>query len=273
MTVVLTEAQEIMVRIMASEIRGAGQNDFVDSVKTRLEGEGKPINTQIVRAAATRELMRRSDEADVSVGGGAGEGEIAFLGFKTGAYRIGGAVSSLGAICEQNLGWGNFDQSAIVDGVGLVGASNSFPALTSAVVTSLLEHGFTALFTFIASNEEEEIAQCDIVVLEFPNYAVYWEANFINYYEVEEDRSFYITPLLSQTSFASVVPGLNKLAVTLDGSKISLCLNGAPVITASDATSLSLANSIWLQSSFGIIEDATFLGPRPDENLPTMTAI
>lgn len=75
MTVQLTADQEAMVRIMASGIGGSGQDDFVDAVKARLEGEGKPINTQIVRAAATRELMRNSEEITPPSGGGGGGGD------------------------------------------------------------------------------------------------------------------------------------------------------------------------------------------------------
>lgn len=189
---------------------------------------------------------------------GGGEEELAFIGFKSGVYRLNGVASSLNALVENNGDWGSYNSEAdVVADVGLV---NSSPALTAAAF-AVLQGGASVVANVVFAGEGAtfSVAYADLDPIE----QFYFQYNQVGTGTIDANG---VTDSVAEAGVGAAI-----VRATFDDDNVAASIDGAAVVAVTPV-SVPAFTVIGLTISEGVIEDLTFYAPQPNAGLPVLPA-
>lgn len=221
----------------------------------------------------------------VTVTAVAGHALISSADFVNGVYVLNGEASTLEAMFEENSDWGTFDQSKIVEDVGVrvTGSSGLVRTkfvLTAAAAAPLLPSagGFTVVMrgsvAFAGANGQ---SITHISILDLPGFNVEWscrlgktqvgDVHFVSGADTTEN----LTGDAGDAHVARFTMTPTNIAGSVDGNAVS-AIAAEDIADNSTATHIGIQVQVFLPDGAGtaILESLEFYAPVDNADLPTL---
>lgn len=187
---------------------------------------------------------------------------LVFLDFKNGVYESEGVNVAVSSLVVENTDFGDYSESDIQAGVGLVEADPTF----FGDALDLLLDGSTVVCSFTMPVQTTTGITFEMV--DSISYNLDYHATFLN------DVHCRLTDEVnSPTDVDPLAPGLHKVALTMIDGKIAASVDGGTLFSLNPAAAWSPAPQIVIFGCSGAVIESIGLYPaQVDADLPALSA-